>query len=126
MPRIRRLEPDSTLILPEAAARRLVLAQAVEAVDTQGRLVSPVEREQIESQALQATGDPARGEPLDRRAYLQARAQRLLAAAENRNPRLAALHHPSPWLRAASWGLPLAALLLLASAGIVSFAIRRT
>jgi len=36
--------PPDRLLLPEAAARRLLLVQAVDQVDVQGRLVGPSER----------------------------------------------------------------------------------
>jgi Domain of unknown function (DUF3482)/Protein of unknown function (DUF2868) len=94
----------------EAQARRLVLAQALEAGDPEGRLVGRLEREQVERDALAATGDPARGEPLDAKAYLLARADRLLGLLSHRQPALAALQHPPAWQTWVAWGLPLLAL----------------
>lgn len=100
---------DRTLRLDEPEARQLVLARAIEEVDTQGRLVSPIEREQLELAALAASrpaGDLNRGD------YLRQRARRLLAAVENRDPAAAALQHPESWRRWAPWALAVAAALV--------------
>lgn len=105
------LTPDR-LLLPEAAARRLLLAQAIDRVDTQGRLVGATERERLEQEALAATGDPARGQPVDARAWLLARADRLLDLVAHRQPRLAALAQAPAWQHWAGWLLPVAALVL--------------
>lgn len=96
--------------LPEAQARRLVLAQALEAGDPEGKLVGRLEREQIERDALAATGDPARGEPLDPKAYLLARTDRLLDLLSHRQPALASLQQPPAWQAWIAWALPLVAL----------------
>jgi hypothetical protein len=102
---------DGTLRIDAASARQLVLVQAVEDIDTQGKLVSAVERDQAEREALAASRGPADGE-LDVAAYLQQRARRLLAIVENRNPQLAGLQDPEPWRRWLPWALPLAACVL--------------
>ena len=81
---------DSILHLDEARARQLVLVRAIEDVDTQGKLLSEVEREQLEREALEASRRSAAG-GVDFADYLQERARRVLATVENRNPRLAAL-----------------------------------
>lgn len=98
---------DGILHLDEASARQLVLVRAIEDVDTQGKLLSDVEREQLERDAL-ASSRPASG-ALDHAEYLQQRARRMLAAVENRNPRVAALQDPEPWRHWVMAGLPLAA-----------------
>ncbi|WP_427912331.1 DUF3482 domain-containing protein [Ramlibacter sp. MMS24-I3-19] len=105
------LTPDR-LLLPEAAARRLLLVQAIDQVDTQGRLVGTTERERIEQDALAATGDPGRGQAVDARAWLLARADRLLDLVSHRQPRLAALAQQPSWQHWAGWLLPLLALVL--------------
>ena len=106
------MRPATTILhLPEAGARRLLLAQAIETVDTSGRLLGDAERAQLEQDALAATGDPARGEPLDPGGYLQARAQRLLDLVARRQPQIAAIEHPSRW---AAWLPALLPLLALA------------
>ena len=98
------------LTLPEAAARRLVLVRAIDEVDVHGKLVSAVERDQLEQRALEESRTP--GAPLDAGRYLEARARRILEAVANRNPQLASLHEPAAWQRALAWLLPLAALVL--------------
>jgi len=87
----------------------LLLVQAIDTVDTTGRLLGPSEREHIERQALAATGDPARGEPLDYSGYLRERAHKMLAAVRHRDPAIASFEHPRPWLIWLPWALPLAA-----------------
>jgi hypothetical protein len=102
---------DGILHLDEASARQLVLVRAIEDVDTQGKLLSEVEREQIEREALEASRQPGGGN-VDFPRYLLARARRMLAAVENRNPRVAALQDGEPWQHWLAWGLPLAACVL--------------
>jgi len=103
---------DSTLRLDEASARQLVLVRAIEDVDTQGKLLSEIEREQLERDALEASRRASPAADLDRAQYLQQRARKLLAAVENRHPQLAALQDPEPWRRWLLWVLPLAAMAL--------------
>lgn len=102
---------DGSLHLDEALARQLVLVRAIDDVDTQGKLLSEVEREQIEREALEATrsSGPA---GIDFGAYLQQRARRILAAVENRQPRIAALQDAESWRGWLLAGLPLAACVL--------------
>ena len=103
---------DSTLRLDEASARRLVLVRAIEDVDTQGKLLSDVERAQLERDALEASRRASPASELDRAQYLQHRARKVLAAVENRHPQLASLQDPEPWRRWLLWVLPLGAVLL--------------
>jgi hypothetical protein len=102
---------DSTLRLDEASARQLVLARAIDDVDVQGKLLSNVEREQLEREALEASRRASPAADLDLAQYLQQRARKLLALVENRNPQLAALQDPEPWRRWLLWVLPLLAAL---------------
>jgi hypothetical protein len=102
---------DGILHLDEASARQLVLVRAIEDVDTQGKLLSQVEREQLEREALAASRQAATGS-VDFGQYLQQRARRMLAAVENRNPRVAALQDREPWRGWLMAGLPLAACVL--------------
>ena len=46
---------DGILHLDETSARQLVLLRAIEEVDTQGKLLSDVERDQLEREALEAS-----------------------------------------------------------------------
>lgn len=103
---------DSTLRLDEASARRVVLARAIDDVDTQGKLLSEVERDQLERDALEASRRASPAADLDPAQYLQHRARNLLAAVENRNPQLAALQDPEPWRRWLLWALPLGAIVI--------------
>ncbi|MFL6693437.1 MAG: DUF2868 domain-containing protein, partial [Ramlibacter sp.] len=104
--------PPERLVLPEAAARRLLLVHAVDQVDVQGRLIGETERERIDQEALTATGDPARGQRVDARAWLLARADRVIELLGHRQPRLAALAQSPAWQHWAGWLLPLLALVL--------------
>jgi hypothetical protein len=107
----RALDPDpAALLLDEPSARRLLLAQALEEGDPEGRLVGRVEREQADRESLAIAGDPARGEALDERRYLLERAARLVGLLRHRQPRLAALEDAPAWRAWAAWLLPLAAL----------------
>ncbi|WP_332826097.1 DUF3482 domain-containing protein [Ramlibacter sp.] len=101
---------DGILHLDEASARQLVLVRAIEDVDTQGKLLSDVEREQLERDALAASRPPSGG--VDPAEYLRQRARRMLAAVENRNPRVAALQDPEPWRHWLMAGLPVAVCLI--------------
>ena len=98
--------------LPEALARRLLLVHAVDQVDVQGRLIGATERDRIDQETLAATGDPARGHRPDAKAWLLARADRMLALLADRQPRLAALAQAPAWQHWAGWLLPLLALVL--------------
>lgn len=101
---------EGILHLGESDARRLLLARAVEDADPQGKVVSEVEREQLEREALEASRPGPEG--IDFSAYLRERARRLLAVVAHRQPRMAALQEPGPWRSWLLWGLPLAACLL--------------
>jgi hypothetical protein len=100
---------DGILYLDEAAARQLVLARAIEDADPQGKLLSAVEREQAEREALDASRSAG---AIDFPRYLLQRARRMLAIVENRQPRIAALQDPEGWRRWLALGLPLAATVL--------------
>ena len=102
---------DGILHLDEAGARQLVLVRAIEDADHAGKLLSEVEREQLEREALAASRQAAGG-GVDFGEYLQQRARRVLAIVGNRNPRLAALQEPDPWRVWLLVLLPLAACLL--------------
>jgi hypothetical protein len=102
---------EGILHLDEASARQLVLVRAIEDVDTQGKLLSDVEREQLEREALASSRQGAAGS-VDFTQYLLQRARRMLAAVENRNPRVAALQEGEPWRGWLMAGLPLAAVVL--------------
>ena len=99
--------------MDEPTARRVLLARAIETADTQGRLLSEVERDQIDRQARQAAGVGGdQSTPVEPVHFLDLRAQRVLAAVGARNPQLAALQEPPSWQRWLARATPLAALLL--------------
>lgn len=102
---------EGILHLDESSARQLVLVRAIEDVDTQGKLLSEVEREQLEREALESSRQAAAG-GIDFGQYLLLRARRFLAAVENRNPRVAALQDAEPWRGWVMAGVPLAACVL--------------
>jgi hypothetical protein len=102
---------DGFLQLDEASARQLVLVRAIEDADQQGKLLSELEREQLEREALASSRQTAAG-GIDFGQYLQHRARRVLAAVENRNPRVAALQDRDPWRGWWMAALPLAACIL--------------
>jgi hypothetical protein len=108
---MRGLSTAANSLLPdEAAARRLLLARALDEADAQGRLVGPTEKQQAEDEALQATS-PAPGKPpADPLAWLLERSSRIAGLLEHRSPALAALAHPPAWQVHAGWLLPLLAL----------------
>lgn len=95
----------------ERAARRVILAHAIEAGDAQGRLVGEGEREQIDAQARDAALPGGATEPvIAPERFLDLRAQRVIAAVEARHPSLAALQDPASWQGWLTLGLPLAAV----------------
>ena len=99
--------------MDEPSARRVVLAQAIETADAQGKLLSEVERSQIDLEARQAAqaGGPVH-EPLAAERFLDLRAQRVLQTVAQRNPAIASLQDiPASryWLLVAT---PLATLVL--------------
>ncbi|MEO5607456.1 MAG: hypothetical protein ABIR13_07740, partial [Polaromonas sp.] len=89
------------ITLDEPLARRILLMQAIEASDNQGKLLSPVERDDIDRLAAQAVGPPSPLAPdnASAQALLQGRAQQVLRVVENRNPALAALQQRRAWTR---------------------------
>jgi hypothetical protein len=103
----------AALTLDAARVRRILLARAVEEADTDGRLVSAVEREQLERAALQAVPpDPDHPGAPEPAAYLDERARRILEVVERRDARTAAVQHAEAWQRRLAWGLPAVALVL--------------
>jgi len=97
----------------ERAARRVVLAHAIEAGDSQGRLLGQAERDQIDAQAREAALPRGAVDPvIAPERFLDLRAQRVIAAVEARHPSLAALQDPDSWHRWLKIGLPLGAVAL--------------
>lgn len=95
----------------ERAARRVILAHAIEAGDAQGRLLGQGERDQIDAQAREAALPGGATEPvIAPERFLDLRAQRVVAAVEARHPSLAALQDQGSWQGWLTIGLPLAAV----------------
>lgn len=105
-------DPANPLIVDEARARRLLLAQSLDESDKEGRFVSAVEREQLEREALHAVAGDQPAQAPEPRRYLDERSRRLIDIVRRRDPRLAALEQAEPWQRWLGIGLPLLALLL--------------
>ena len=101
------------MTMDEPAARRVILAYAIETADTQGKLLSEVERDQIDRQARQEAGvDGAEPSAVAPTRFLDLRARRVLQAVESRNPAVAAMQDPWPWQRWLAAGLPVGAMVL--------------
>jgi hypothetical protein len=109
-------QATARISLPEHQARQLVLAEAVETADAQGKLIGPSERDAIDRYLAEAiprtaSADSAEGEA-EAAALLDRRAARVLEVAGNRSPALAALAQSRPWSHWATWAVPLAAVLV--------------
>jgi hypothetical protein len=99
--------------MDEAAGRRVMLAHAIETADTEGKLLSSFDRDQIDRQARQAAGVGAEdGRPVTPEHFLDVRAQRVIATVAARNPGLASLQDAPAWQRWVGVGMPVLALFL--------------
>ena len=100
--------------MDEPAARRVMLAQAIECADTDGKLLSSGDRDQIDRQAREAAalGGEEDGAPVAPEHFLEVRAQHVIAAVAGRNPGLASLQEPPAWQRWVGVGTPVLALFL--------------
>jgi hypothetical protein len=96
----------------EQQARLMILAQAIETSDAQGKLLSAAEREDIDRLALQSARAAAAGAPVNVEDFLRERAQQVLNMIENRNPALASLRERRPWTQWLTAAAPLAAVAL--------------
>ncbi|MEC5213335.1 hypothetical protein RCH06_001881 [Polaromonas sp. CG_9.5] len=112
-------QAPKSITIDEPPARRLMLAQAIESSDPQGKLLSPVEREEVDRLALQSArkGLPAHNgvtalTDANVQAFLQERATQVLRITENRNPALASLQQASAWTHWLGWAAFLGAGLL--------------
>ena len=108
--------PPNTIAMDEASARRVVLAQAIETGDPQGRLVSAAERGRIDGEAVDRAraADAGDGNPSPAAIarFLQARAALVVAAAGMKDRGLVSLEQAGAGERWVAAGIPLAALLL--------------
>ena len=90
----------------------MILAQAIETSDSQGKLLSTVEREELDRLALRSARAAAAGGPVNVESFLHERARQVLRVIENRNPALAALQERRPWPQWLALAAPLAAVVL--------------
>lgn len=98
--------------MDEAQARRIVLAQAIETTDTQGKLVGASEREAIDRQVRHAARAFAGSRQQRLEAVLAQRAARVIGAVRAVQPAVAALAESSAWPRWLAIGLPVLTVLL--------------
>jgi hypothetical protein len=105
--------PSMGTSMDEAAARGVILAYAIETVDTQGQLLSNTERDEIDRVSRQEAGaDGTEPSTMAPARFLELRARRVVQAMEVRHPELAQLQYPWSWQRWATVGLPLGAMML--------------
>jgi hypothetical protein len=102
------MDAEALLKLDEAAARRLVLVQAVESADSAGVVLAEGDIARAEDTVLRKRQVP-RGQRPDPLWYLPARTDELLAAIEKRDTRLAQLAERDPWWDRLSVVLPVLA-----------------
>lgn len=96
----------------ETSARRVLLVQAIETADTEGRLVSEVERALIDQQARLSAQAGAGAAPIPGGEFVDLRAQRVLAIVGERDRGIAFLRDQSAWRGGLMVGIPLATMLL--------------
>jgi hypothetical protein len=88
----------TSITTDERLARRMILVQAIETSDTQGKLLSAVERDEIDRLALQSATQGAPVVAAHVEAFLRERTQQVLRVLENRDPALALLQQHRPWV----------------------------
>jgi hypothetical protein len=102
------------IAMDEASARRVLLAQAIEANDPQRRLLTDAQREQIDRDSVQAAraagAADAGDEGLAR--FLQQRAALVVEAASQRDRTIGSLQQVNSGERWIAGGIPVAALIL--------------
>jgi hypothetical protein len=98
--------------MEERAARRVLLAQAIETADTERKLLSEVERDQIDRQARESAGVGGDVGTVAPAHFLDVRAQRVIGAVAGPHPGLAALQESPGWQRWVGIATPVLALLL--------------
>jgi hypothetical protein len=99
--------------MDEPAARRVLLAKAIETTDREGTLLPSTERDQVDLRARQdALLAPAGIAPVHTEEFIHMRAQRVLAAVGVHHPWLASLQEPRPWQTWLEWLVPLTALIV--------------
>src|SRR3569832_868708 len=98
--------------MDEAAARRVLLARAIETTDEDGRLLAPAERDNVDERARQdALREDAGASPMPAEEFVHLRAQRVLGAVGVHHPGIIQLQEPGAWQAGLEWLVPIAALL---------------
>lgn len=99
--------------LAEGQARRVVLSQAIEIADFEGKLLNDIERDQFDLRAVEtaraATGVDGK---VDVALALSGRAEHVLEAVGKRSGTLASFQNIPVWRSWLVWGIPLVALIL--------------
>ncbi|HUR90697.1 MAG TPA: DUF3482 domain-containing protein [Ramlibacter sp.] len=99
--------------MDESAARRALLARAIESTDGEGHLLAPGERDQVDLQARQEALQHERGRvTLPAEDFIALRARHVLARVAVHHPQLAALQEPRPWQAWLEWLVPIGALVV--------------
>ena len=99
--------------MDEPSARRVLLAQAIETTDAEGRLLAPAERDQADLQSRQEALQQAGGSaPMPASDFAVLRARHVLARVAVHHPQLAALQERRPWQSWLEWLAPVAALIV--------------
>ena len=101
-----------SITLDEPSARRLLLVQTIETSDVQGKLISPVERDEIDRIVLQSMKDASVSNGASIEAFLRERTGYVLRVVENRNPALSSLQEFRPWMKSLGVAGFVAAILL--------------
>lgn len=100
-------QPPTSIFLDEQAARRVVLAEAIETSEARAGLLSTAERAEINRLAVETTKTAKTGIPdTSLEPFLEQHALHVLRIVENRNPALASLQAPRlpvRWLAALSF-----------------------
>src|SRR3569832_682984 len=106
--------------MDEAAARRVLLARAIETTDEDGRLLAPAARDHVDVRARQdALREDAGASPMPAEEFVHLRAQRVLGAVGVHHPGIIQLQKTDAWQAGLEWLVPIAALI----AGVASDAI---
>lgn len=104
---------EPSIKLAEQQARRVVLTQAIEIADFEGKLLSDLERDQLDLRAIE-TARAATGVDgiVNVALTLSGRAEHVLEAVGKRSGTLASLQNIPVWRSWLVWGIPLVALIL--------------
>ena len=104
---------EHSMRLAEQQARRVVLTQAIEIADFEGKLLSDLERDQLDLRAVETARAATGADGIINVAQtLSGRAEQVLEAVGKRSGTLASLQNIPVWRSWLVWGIPLVALIL--------------